>query len=299
MSNRSNHSAIAVSWSDIETALPTLIETSGGYTTAQRGIITLPNGQKLFVKIGHDNATKQWANKEIHVYRFLQKMSYPFIPTLAAVNNDETAFALEPLQDSWDWSDHWTPERLSLTLEAMDTLAKITPKNEDRRLFEKSFISETADGWRPLSESDTLQQTLYDKLTAVDRRDLAEKIDFVKNSQMSSSFIFERTVLVHNDVRADNCAWNSVQQNVKLIDWNWAQLGDQRIDVSAFLVHVYNTGFDITNYVNRLDKSALHWLAGFWLNAAAQPLPEGSSEQTALRDYQLASGITAFDLAQK
>ena len=287
-----------ISWHDIQTALPTLAQTSGGYTTAQRGIVALPEGQKLFVKIGNDDLTKQWAQKEILVYRFLQKRNYPFIPKLLAVNDTETAFALEVLQDGWDWSDEWTKERLDQTVKAMDLLADIAPDGNDKLLFEKSFISETADGWRPLHESEALQQTLRAKLNAINRHDLADGLDFATNARKSSSFIFERTALVHNDVRADNCAWNKEQQIVKLIDWNWAQLGDRRIDICAFLVHVHKTGFDISDYTSRLDKAALHWLAGFWLRAAAESLLEGSSERTELRDYQLASGIVAFDLTQ-
>lgn len=287
-----------ISWSDIKAALPTLVETSSGYTTAQRGIVTLPESQKLFVKVGHDDLTKQWAHKEILVYRFLHKVRYPFIPKFIAANDDETAFALEPLENDWDWSDNWTVERLSKTLGAMDSLAEISPHSEDTPLFEKSFISETADGWHSLRESQDLQQILRDKLVAVNRNDLAGELDFVANARLSSKFIFERTALVHNDVRADNCAWNESQQAVKLIDWNWVQLGDRRIDVGAFLVHVHKTGFDIKDYSDRLDKAALHWLAGFWFKSATQPLLDGSSEHAKLRDYQLASGIVAFDLAQ-
>ncbi|HSW74710.1 MAG TPA: phosphotransferase [Candidatus Saccharimonadales bacterium] len=286
------------SWSDIKAALPTLAETSGGYTTAQRGIIALPDSQKLFVKIGHDDLTKQWAHKEILVYRFLQRANYPFIPKLIAVNDDETAFALEPLQNDWDWSDNWTTERLDETLRAMDSLAEISLGSEYMPLFEKSFISETADGWRPLRESQELQHALCNKLIAVNRHDIADGLDFDANAQLSSKFIFERTTLVHNDVRADNCAWNESRRTVKLIDWNWAQLGDRRIDVNAFLVHVHKTGFGIKDHASRLDKAALHWLAGFWFKAATQPLLEGSAERVALRDYQLVSGIVAFDLAQ-
>lgn len=48
--------------------------------------------------------------------------------------------------------------------------------------------------------------------------------------------------------------------------------------------------------MHRLDKEALHWLAGFWFRVATQPMLDGGSERAALRDYQLASGITAFDL---
>lgn len=287
-----------ISWNDIEASSNTLVETSGGYTTAQRGIITLPNQEKLFVKIGHDDLTKQWAHKEIQVYRFLQKLSFPFIPDLLAMNDDETAFALQSLDDGWDWSDSWTIERLNETLKAMDDLAAIAPEGQDRKLFEKSFISETADGWRPLRESKELQRVLRDNLISVNRQELAGSINFDEHAQKSAGFVFERTALVHNDVRADNCAWNKELKTVKLIDWNWAQLGDRRIDVGAFLVHVHKTGFDISAYKDRLDKTALHWLAGFWLKSATQPLLEGGSEHAALRDYQLTSGVIAFDLAQ-
>lgn len=205
------NTAPLIPWDTIEASLPTLTETSGGYTTATRGIITLPDDQKLFVKIGHDGLTKEWAHKEIQVYRFLQKHTFPFIPGLAAVNNDETAFALEPLQNSWDWSDTWTTERLDKTLEAMDALAAIVPEGQDRALFEKSFVSETADGWRPLAEDVQLQAVLRSKLSAAGRQDLVDAINFDEHAERSAGFIFERTALVHNDVRADNCAWNKDQ----------------------------------------------------------------------------------------
>ena len=287
-----------ISWAEVSSSLHTLVETSGGFTTAQRGIITLPKNEKVFVKIGHDDLTKQWAHKEIQVYRFLRKHNFSFIPDLLAVNDDETAFALQPLAYGWDWSDSWTVERLNETLTAMDGLASIVPEGKDKELFAKSFISETADGWRPLQESEELQQVLRNKFIAVNRQDLADSINFEVHAQKSAGFVFKRTTLVHNDVRADNCAWNKERQMVKLIDWNWTQLGDRRIDVGAFLVHVHRAGFDVSAYKDRLDKAALHWLAGFWLKSATQPLLEGSSERAALRDYQLSSGITAFDLAQ-
>ncbi len=290
--------AHTLSWSDLESALSTLVETSGGYSTAHRGIVTLPGQQEVFVKIGSDDLTKQWAHKEVLVYRFLQKHNFPFIPALLAVNGDETAFGLEPLQAGWNWSDTWTTERLDQTLQAMDDLASIIPGSQDMPLFEKSFISETAGGWQPLREDSELQHILRTKLAAIHRQDLADGLDFAEHDHKSASFVFERTALVHNDVRADNCAWNKELKTVKLIDWNWTQLGDRRIDVGSFLVHVHKTGFDITNYMHRLDKQALHWLAGFWFRSATLPLLEGSSERAALRDYQLASGVTAFDLAQ-
>jgi len=288
-----------MNWDSVEASLHTLAHTSGGFTMAHRGVVTLPNGQSVFVKIGNDTLTKEWAHKEILVYRFLQKHAFAAIPKLLAVKSDQTAFALEPLQAGWDWSDTWTTDRLNKTLSAMDDLAVVIPEGPDRKVFEKSFISETADGWRPLFEHPELQQVLLTRLSAAGRQDIARDLNFELHARRSSSFVFTRNALVHNDVRADNCAWNEQLQAVKLIDWNWAQLGDRRIDIGSFLVHVYKTGFDITNYRDRLDAEALHWLAGFWFNAAIRPLPEGSSEQAALRDHQLTSGIAAFDLLRE
>lgn len=285
-----------VEWRVIESSLDTLIETQGGYTTARRGIISLPGDQRLFVKIGHDPNTKKWANKEISVYRFLNARGFAFAPKLLAVNDDETAFATEALLEDWDWSDQWTPERLSTTLQSMDDLARLPVDGMDRPIFEKSFISETADGWKPLAENASLQNRLREKLNQVGRQELAHELNFAQHAQKSTGFKLDRMALVHNDVRADNCAWNNQRQAVMLVDWNWAQLGDRRIDVCAFLTHVYKTGFDVHPYMHRLDSAALHWLAGFWFKAALQLSENTRSEQSELRDYQLASGIAAFDL---
>lgn len=293
-----NHE-LPIDWKSIAAHLRTLQTVSGGYTTAQRGIVTLADLQKVFVKIGHDENTKKWAQKEIAIYEFLEYQNFPFMPQLLAVNNDRTGFAIEPLEttNGWDWSDNWTTDRLNKTLEVMDTLAEIVPTDDTRHLFEKSFISKTAGGWRLLASDIALQDLLKSRLVVSGLSEAVREIDFIGEAIQEDKFALELTTLVHNDVRADNCAWHKDQRAVKLVDWNWAQRGDRRIDRSMFLVHVYRTGFDITPYFTLLDSSALHWLAGFWFRAAIMS-PQGISEQSTLRDYQLASGVAAYRLSK-
>jgi len=138
---------------------------------------------------------------------------------------------------------------------------------------------------------------LTQKLALAGRQDITSSLNIPREANHSASFRFTHDVLVHNDVRADNCAWHAGRKEVKLVDWNWAQLGDKRFDAAAFLVHVQRAGLDVTeHHAGRLDKDALHWLAGFWLNAAAQPLLPGTSEKSTLRDHQLSSGVAALDL---
>lgn len=289
-------------WSDIEAALHTITISDGGFSAAHRGIITMPDGNRVFVKIGIDELTKQWAKKEIETYRFLDSYHYSFIPRLLAHNTDETSFALEALtpDEGWNWANAWTEARLTKTLAAMDALADLKLEKADKSAFAESFISETADGWRPLADDRELQTILLRKLKAAGHEDITAELEFATMATQSAKFVFQRDALVHNDVRADNCAWNEDLQTVRLIDWNWVQYGDRRIDTNAMLVHVHKTGFDILEqHKKRLDADTLHWLAGFWLRSATRPMLEGSSERMALRDYQLESGVAALKLARR
>ena len=68
-----------INWGDIEKSIGTLRRVDGGFSSASRGIVTLSDGTRAFVKVGVNDPTKKWARKEIEVYRFLQRHTYPFI----------------------------------------------------------------------------------------------------------------------------------------------------------------------------------------------------------------------------
>jgi len=289
-------------WQTIENALTTLQKSDNGFTMADRGIITLADQTRVFVKIGTDANTKKWAQKEIEVYEFLEKQLFPHAPKLLAHNIDRTGFALKLLSadDGWDWMDIWNSERLDKTLGAMDELAALTPLATTRSVFANGMISETADGWHPLAESIEKQTILLERLRASGNAILAERMDFPNMAALSAQFLFHNDSLVHNDVRGDNAAWNPSLQAVRLIDWNWVQISDRRVDVNSLLVHVYRSGFDVTTKcAERLDANALQWLAGFWLNSAAEKDLNNTSEIAILGDYQLLSGVAALELYSK
>ena len=112
------------------------------------------------------------------------------------------------------------------------------------------------------------------------------------------AFDFPEDTLVHYDVRADNCAWNAVTNEVKLVDWNWLQLGNRAIDVNSLLVNVIRSGFQPpSNISDRYDSNALMWLSGMWFRASIQPSDVTSSESIQLREFQFDSAVTAYDLA--
>lgn len=287
-----------ITWGDIEKSIETLREVDGGFSPVYRGIVTLLDGRQAFVKVGVNDDTKQWARKEIAVYRFLQRQNYPFIPQLFAHNHDETGFALEALapEDGWNWSNEWTQERLAITLEAMDALATIQPGGTDKDAFGSEMLNETDDGWQPLKASKELQHTLLNKLRSAGYSDITKALDFDAEAERSSTFLFRKDTLVHYDVRADNAPWHARRQVVRLVDWNWTQFGDRRIDLAALLIDVHQSGLDVMRVAgDRLNADALHWLIGFWFKAAATPIWPGGPAH--LRDLQLQSAMTAWKLA--
>lgn len=289
---------MAFSWSEIEQNIATLIKVDGGFTAAQRGLVQLPSGEQVFVKIGVNDTTKKWAQKEIRSYEYLNRQNYPFAPRLLAAKDDGTSFAIEPLpaEAGWDWSDNWTNERLDKTLEAMEALADLTPEDPDAEHIDTKTIFEYDDGWQSLVNSSEKQGVLLTKLQKVGNAELARNLNFTAMAEQSAGYKFTNDVLVHNDVRGDNCAWNPDQQTVRLVDWNWVGLGDRGIDINALLVSVQKSGFDVKKaYANRLNASALQWLAGFWLHQSATPSWPGSPSQ--LREFQLLSGIVVLNLA--
>lgn len=179
----------------------------------------------------------------------------------------------------------------------MDALASIPLTETEKVLFGQGMVSPGMDGWKQLAASAEKQKALIEYLQASDYKDLAMNIDILAFAKEAGDFTIEANTLVHNDVRADNCAWNPKLQAVRLVDWNWLQVSDRRIDTNALLVHAYGCGFEITEkYRDCLDTGALLWLAGIWFNGVTSSSPQNTSEKSALRDYQLASGVRALQL---
>jgi hypothetical protein len=291
-----------VQWQDIENVMHTLETPNGGFTLAHRGTVVMPDGMKVFIKIGIDDETKHWTQKEITVYTFLQKHGYPFMPKLLACNPDKTGFALEALtpKDGWNWAENWDEARLSATLEAMDTLAAITISGAEKDLFGEKGITKNTDGWQKLIASEQKQALLQQKLSEAGHTDFTTQLDMHVMARRSAAYTFADNVVVHQDIRADNCAWRPSDTAVKLIDWSWTQIGDRRLDVNAMLVHVHKSGLNIlTLHPELLDRGALEWLAGFWFNASTNPLRANSTHNEHLQEYLLESGVTALRLAEK
>ena len=298
--NQTIPTPVLIDWTLIEANMGTFLPARSGFTLAKRGFVTLSDGRAVFVKIGTDDTTKKWIAKEIDVYLFLQSNGYKQIPQLVSVKEDSTAFALEYLDenDGWEWETTWTEARLRKTFEAMDSLADIKSTELPDSFTKIRMMREIKNSWHLFEDDSTARTKLTAKLNASHRQDISNGIFESDFLAQDLNFNFPQNELTHYDIRSDNCAWNNTTQQVKLIDWNWLQLGNRDIDTNSLLVSVVRSGFLVpSTMTSRLNKNALIWLAGSWFGACIDSLDDSTSESSALREYQLQSAIVAYELA--
>jgi hypothetical protein len=282
-----------VAWADIKQALPTLVPTAGGTSTAIRGIVTLADGQKVFAKIATNEHSHHSIQAEIRAYRWFETVGYEHAPRLIAASDEGLAL---PDLAAWDWEHIWNEEKLNAAFEALDELA-VLPGVED-------YFVQTTYGdnpWRNLPDdgklyADFLNKHSLQKVESI----LADKVSRAQYAGIADAEPWRGTDLVHYDARADNFAYDPVAKLGCFVDWNWIGLGNTAFDHTALLVLVQLTGFDILPaYKQRIDRDSLVWLMGFWLQrGAVQSRTEGEGRER-LRQLRVANALQAYDLLSR
>lgn len=273
---------------DIVPQLGTLVAATDGFSAATRGVVTLADGQAVFVKIGRHAKDTAWINKERAVYAWLAHVGYQFAPQLLA--ESEGALAIEDLS-ALDWSPQWSEAKLTAALQAMEALATLTPQAQANRLFERD--EPEPNYWRLLLADQAKLQSLSERFPdTINPAVVAGYADQLDAYQPATS------TLIHNDVRSDNLAYDPVRHIVKMIDWNWTTLGNQADDMVAFLVSVQRSGFDVlAQHADKMDYQAALFCAGFWFHEGSKSPPADVAKAESLREHQLDSALVALQFS--
>lgn len=272
----------------------------GGYSNAQRGLITLESGRTVFGKQANDKQTAQWLSKEVAVYRWLNREDFAAAPRLLAAS--ETCLVLPDLS-AWDWSPSWTAQKLNSLFYAMNQLAKLSPHKDLSPLLIPHTPTEIASGWSSLVDDTCWDQVLrlaakwqpsavthLSSLNQFRRKEIAVSVN-------AADFMLNQ--LVHMDIRADNVAYNADTNQINIIDWNWTELSSIALDKTLVAVSIMDQErFDIsdTEVMAFADPHAALAAAGFWfLNCLNPPIKEGDPD--GLRPLQFRSGFRALRMS--
>jgi Phosphotransferase enzyme family len=244
----------------------------GGYTLMEHWLVELEDGTRAFAKVAVDEPTAGFLRDENRVYSAVEA---PFLPRLMRWDDDGALpiLVLEDLTGA-HWPPPWRPRPgdVELVREALDELHAMPPPNALAPLMPDDLHT-----WREverdpepflglgLCSAEWLEQALPALIAATDRSDIGGD------------------AFVHLDVRSDNICIAAGQ--AKLVDWNWASVGNPLVDLAFWLPSLYVEGGPQPSEVLPDAGDVTAVVSGFFAPIAGLPPPAGAP---AVRPLQLA-----------
>ena len=230
---------------------------AGGYTPAERRVVTFADGSSCFVKA----ATNAWTAEALRAeYRVYSQVNASFVPRLLAWEDDasEPLLVLEDLSAA-HWPPPWRPHDIDAVLQTLGEVRRLSLGGlPDLRLHMACRnhwpdIQAAPEGFLALGL--TSPQWLVDSLPA-----LTEAADRVR---------FEGDEVVHFDVRSDNLCFDG--QRCLLVDWNHASKGNGDLNIATWLPSLEAEGGPAPETILASGGDYAAWMSGFWAWHAGMP----------------------------
>jgi hypothetical protein len=240
-----------------------------GYTPALRWIVTFDDGSSCFVKAGDDiirpgaaHTTAEGLRREYAVY---SQLKASFMPSLLAWDDGAgaTLLVLEDLSDAF-WPPPWSEGRVRTVLKTLDDVhatrlssARFVRENVQEDVEPAGWMQIAADPGPFLSlglaSANWLDRALPELLAACERGAGTEGDD-----------------LCHWDVRSDNLCLRGDQ--AILIDWNWAAVGNGRLDTAFWLPSLQVEGGPLPEAILPDSPDLAAIVSGFFAARAGLPV---------------------------
>jgi Phosphotransferase enzyme family len=243
----------------------------GGYTLMEHWLVEL-DGARAFAKVAVDEPTAGFLRDENRVYAVVEA---PFLPRLLRWDDDgaHPVLVLEDLTGA-HWPPPWRPGDIELVREALDELHATTPPRTLAPL-----VPDDLHTWREverdpapflglgLCSGEWLEQALPELIAATERCDIGGD------------------AFVHLDVRSDNICIADGQ--AKLVDWNWASVGNPMVDIAFWLPSLFGEGGPPPTEVMPDAGDLPAVVSGFFAPIAGLPPPAGAPTVRPLQLTQL------------
>ena len=203
----------------------------GGYTPAQRWLVSFEDGTSCFVKSAAalpGSPMDAWLRREHDVY---SRIEAGFMPRLLAWDDDgiQPLLVLEDLSAA-RWPPPWRPgdvDAVLATLAAVHATPLEAPAAED---LDPDLVTH----WRDV-EADPAP---FLSLGLCSRAWLDAALPILIGAALAAKL--SGNDLVHFDVRSNNICFNG--DRVLLIDWNFAARGNGELDVASWLPSLHSEG---------------------------------------------------------
>ena len=243
----------------------------GGYTLMEHWLVEL-DGMRAFAKVAVDEPTAGFLRDEQRIYSSVEGS---FIPRLVRWDDDgvRPILVLEDLSGAY-WPPPWRAGDVELVRDALAEIHALSPPDGLHELVAGDLHT-----WREvethpapflgldLCSAEWLERALPQLIAATDRCEIGGE------------------AFVHLDVRSDNICIADGQ--AKLVDWNWASVGNPRVDLAFWLVSVSLEGGPAPAELmpDAADLTAV--VSGFFAPIAGLPPPAGAPKVRAVQLAQL------------
>lgn len=278
--------------------IETIQDVKGGFTPAKRGIITLADQTKVFIKMAVDDMTSRWLKKEIKVYTILNKAGYEYIPNILAVNDAQSAMAIEYL-DGARFDDIWDDDKIDAASRAQQELLPYKHLFEDDDDFYFYDADKVEDRWNNILSQSSVD-TINSKFKAFEINCEFMLGQLTKLHDMLSGWEMDKDSLIHEDIRADNFGYFEDKKSGKLVDWNWLVIGDKKLDDTSVFVHTFAAGFDpFILCPEKYDLKTIIYRVCFWLDSILAGDETSSEREYRLRKSQAQSVKACLEIIAK
>ena len=247
---------------------------AGGYSTAERLVVTLDDGRSVFAKCGHAAPVDAFLHDE---HRFYAAVAAPFVPRLVAfLSEHPPVLVLEDLSDA-RWPPPWRPGDVEAVLETLTAL-HATPPPESVPPIER-VDGRLTDGWRRIADD----RAPFLSLGVCSPEWLDEALPTLLEATATARIGGDE--LIHLDVRSDNVCIRGGR--ALLVDWNQACIANGDFDVAAWLPSLHAEGGPRPDDVLPAAGAFAALLAGFFGSRAGLPPPPTAPDVRAIQLTQL------------
>jgi hypothetical protein len=250
---------------------------AGGYTPAERWVVSLDHGSSCFVKAATDDGTAAALRREYTVYSQLQDA---FMPRLLGWEDDGSmpVLILEDLSEAV-WPPPWTQATIDAVLE---NISKV------RRLEIGGLPSiredQACENWWPVVEA---EPETFLSLGLASPSWLNYTLPSLSAASMAAPF--DGDEVVHFDVRSDNVCFAG--ERCILIDWNFACRGNGDVNIATWLPSLEAEGGPQAESILPDGGEFAAWMSGYWAWRAGQPPPANALHLRQVQVAQLRSAL--------
>jgi hypothetical protein len=249
----------------------------GGYTPAQRWIVSFADGTSCFVKAGANAWTADALRAEYNVY---SQVHASFLPHVLGWLDDISSpiLILEDLSTG-HWPPPWRPGDIDAVLELLERVRNL----EVSGLPDIRLHLACQNMW-PRIEADPED---FLSVGVASRRWLEECLPNLKAAADEAPFAGDE--VVHFDVRSDNLCFEGGR--CLLVDWNHASRGNSALDVVTWLPSLEAEGGPPPEALYPDGGAFAAWMSGYWAWGVGKPAPPGGPHLRQVQLSQLRSAL--------